>query len=136
MKSVGNSLWKNWMTLWEVTLAFMFGMFLFAILNVVSAGLLITVVTAGVCFAVLASFHYLLWGRGFTWMVIRRRPQRDSSPVDNVTPALDDFVIELNDQERKELMSLLENSTVQPGTDDRNAALRRHLLDKLRMFGA
>src|SRR5262249_24316677 len=78
--------------------------------------------------------QYWSWGRSASKQVASPR-----MPAQNPEDA---FVLELNDQERDELLHLLEEN-VQEGTrrseERRNgerAALRRNLLDKVRMFAA
>jgi hypothetical protein len=137
MNHLGKSYWKRWTTFWEVIFIFLVGMFLFAILYVVSAGLVITLAMAGACFIVLASIHYLLWGRGFSWAVLPERHDLESrSPAAGDAAHLDDFVVELNDSERKELMELVQHSLADAAPDAKTTAVRRELLNKLRMFGA
>jgi hypothetical protein len=122
------------MTFWEVMLAFALGIFLFAILDVISAGLFFTLVLGGVAFAVLASVHYLLWGREFSWTAKESQFQASRGRLIPEAPP-NEFAVNVSDAELRELIQLLEHSPAVAAADDKNAAMRRQLIDKLRMFG-
>jgi len=116
---------RQWMFFWNVVLTALFGLFLFMMLDIVSAGLLTTVITVGVFFVLFGIAHYFVWGRTMAQEEIRR-----ATPPSAATEA--PFVIELNDRERAELLRLLEQSRVNASAPE----IRRDLLQKVRMFGA
>ncbi|HMF19061.1 MAG TPA: hypothetical protein VKE98_17765 [Gemmataceae bacterium] len=109
-------------------MAVLLGIFLFVLFNIVSMGLLVTLITVGILFGVFGLGHYLWWGRP-----LKSRMSTQSPPVQPAEPA-DTFVVELTDEERAEPIQLLEQSSA--AGMSRSAALRRDLLSKLRMFGA
>ena len=137
MDQTGKTTWKRWLTFWEVVLAFVIGIVLFVILNILSAGILLMFVAVGVGFVALAAIHYLLWGQEFSWLVLRQHRYLEAQSHAHVEPThMDDFVVELNDSERTELLQILEHSLAEKTMDQKKTALRREMVEKLRMFGA
>ena len=107
-----------------------FWAFRVCIFNVVSAGLLVTVITVGVLFLIFAVVHYLIWGWFLSVPVTRRRQALRSTAETGAT-----FVVEFDDQERAELLRLLEQSLATKAGSTQQQ-VRRNLLEKLRVFGA
>ena len=144
MKTYRQTSWHTWIAMGDVVLAGLFGLFIFVLLNVVSLGLLVTLATVGVLFLIFGLAHYFVWGRVMTSPTTRLD---QSAPKDRpATSGL--FVFELNENERLELLRLLEESlppkdalsgepiVSKETRDSRKLSLRHNLVDKLRMFGA
>jgi hypothetical protein len=133
---------RAWFVGWDVMLAALAGMVIFFFLDVASLGVLGSAVTVAGIVAAVGLGHYLLWGRVFARRVIRER-QRFQDQARRLetseTEPPDEFLLELNDRERRELLQLLEQSLAGAagGREESNnsAAIRRVLQDKLRMFG-
>ena len=118
------------MFLWNVVLAALFGLMLFVMLDIVSAGLLTTLVTVGVFFVVGGLIRYGIWGRQMRTEVAQE--SRAARPENHHNGAT--FVVELTDRERAELLRMLEHS--RRASDAPVIDVRHALLDKIRMFGA
>jgi len=144
MKIYRQTSWHTWIAMGDVVLAGLFGLFIFVLLNVVSLGLLVTLATVGVLFLVFGLAHYFVWGR-----VMTSTPTHLGRSAVTDQPATSGlFVFELNENERLELLQLLEESLPPKNApsdepivsketrDSRKLSLRRNLVDKLRMFGA
>jgi hypothetical protein len=122
----------------DVVLAGMFGLFVFVLLNVVSLGLLVTLATVAGLFLVFGLAHYLIWGRTMQTPVT----QAGQPAVENGSNL--PYAVELTEDERLELICLLELSLPLKRAMNGNPAdwsepelaLRRTLLDRLRLFGA
>jgi hypothetical protein len=124
------------MLIGNIVLAVLFGLVATAILGLTTAGMVVTLVTVTLLFLVVGLLHFFLWGRSAV-------PERKRQGVEvvsrtEVQPA--DLVnVELTEEERLELIELLETSMSSPslasGTPRRQAE-RQALRQKLRMFGA
>ncbi|HZZ81855.1 MAG TPA: hypothetical protein VFE62_25365 [Gemmataceae bacterium] len=137
MNHVERPRWHRWLTFSEVAFAFAFGIFLFVLLNIASAGVLVTLITAGACFALLGAAHYFVWGQDFSRDVApaRRRVEREQALAERVESA-DKFLLSLNDEERRDLIQVLNRSLQHDAMDPGTRAARQELLNKVRMFGA
>jgi hypothetical protein len=133
----------------DVALAAVFGVVLFALLNIVTGGVLVSLLTTLAAMLLFGLGHYIFWGQVLSRTVAegsdkeqaRARPQGPTSAPDEVTLAL-------NERERLELLRVLEQSLAEqaararqpvPATDKRaqaDEALLRKLLEKIRIFGA
>jgi hypothetical protein len=138
----GNSRWKPRFIGWDVMLAVLAGGMIFFLLDVVSFGILISAVTVAGIVAAVGLGHYLLWGRVFGRGVVRETQQveaQDRGLETSGSKAPDEFLLALNNRQRKELLQLIEHSlpaaTGEKGSED-GSAIRRELQDTIRMFGA
>lgn len=134
---------KMWFVYWDVMLAPLAGVMIVFFLNVVSFGVLGSAVAVAAIVAAVGLGHYLLWGRVFARRVVRESQRLQDEvrrPETSETEPPDEFLLELNDRERMELLQLLEQSlgTVTQGREGSgdSAAIRRGLQDRVRMFGA
>jgi len=136
MNYVQHSPWRKWTVLWQVLFASLFAVVIFIGLNVLSAGIFLSMLTVSLAFAAFALAHYWIWGREMTHEVAGLpRPATETRPLGAVqSPPVVDIAIELSEPQRVELMQVLEQSL--PQVQGRQAALRREVLDKLRMYGA
>ena len=140
MKTVSKLPWQRWKSLWDVVLAVLAGIVVFILLDMVTGGLLNSVLIAAVAMAVVGLMHYFLWGRVLTrsdTLAARATTAIASSAASSVPD--DEIVISLDEPERAELLRLVEKSLAENspnGQVKQNAALDRQLADKLRMFGA
>jgi len=144
MKSIPQSFHRR-IAFWNVVFFALFALLIFVLLNVVSAGVMTSLITVGVLFLVFGSIHYIFWGRMMTAEVTKETGT--VRPGDQAR-SNDAFSVELTDQERLELTQLLEQSTASQalaneqamtGGDkqwDQKVARRRNLLERLRMYGA
>lgn len=127
-----NANWMKQMIFLEVLLAIVAAALIFTSLDVVSGGLLLSVLAVAGFLILLGLANYFLWGRralGQQCTFVFR--QAAAAPED-------DIVISLSEQERTELLRLL-NQTLSAGPaqrDTQRTALDRQLAEKLRMFGA
>lgn len=137
MHRIRTVLTARWIA-WDILLSAVFAAMVFVVLAIVSAGLLVSVVTIGVLFFVFGLVHYLLWGRAAP------RPELVSPQA--LEPGLarrpDDVLVPLDESERRELLHLLRSALAQsraapagPKTKDQIDMLRE-MRDRLRMFGA
>ena len=123
----------------DVVLAVIFGGVVFVFLGIVSAGILEPLITAAAIIALFALGHYLFWGR-----FMSRQTGAATAPPAQARQAApeDEFLLSLTEPERSELLQVLRDSLdsgkPQPGEPEeaKGVAIRRALLDKLRMFGA
>jgi len=143
VSTAGNAERRMWFGGWDVILAALAGVMIFVLLDVASFGVLGSAVTVAAIVAAFGLGHYLLWGRVFARRVGRervrfqgqvgRRETRETEPPD-------DFLLEVNERERMELLQVLEQSlaTVTEGREEGgdSAAIRRELQERIRMFGA
>ena len=143
LPTAGYSPWKTWFIGWDVMLAVLAGVVILFFLDVASFGVLGSAVTVAGIVAAVGLGHYLLWGRAFARRVVRERQrfQDQARRLETREPQPpDEFLLELNDRERMELLQLLEQSLAGTtgGREEGNnsAAIRRELQNKLRMFGA
>jgi hypothetical protein len=135
----GYTRWKMWFIGWDVMLAALAGVGIFIFLNVVSLGFLSSAVTVAGIVAALGLGHYLIWGRVFARGAAREMRQvQDQARLSETseTKPPDEFLLELNDRERMELLQLLELSLAGRAESGNSVAIRRKLQDKIRMFGA
>lgn len=131
-----NVRWKTQMVFLDVLLAVVAAACIFTSLDLVSGGLLLTVVIVAACLIVIGLVNYLVWGRRLErhYGLGFRRP----TPL----PPLDEIVVSLSERERIELLRLLSESlkkgdeTQRSQTEVERTAIDRELADKLRMFGA
>jgi hypothetical protein len=137
----GNRRWKSQFIGWDVMLAVLAAVMIFFLLDVVSFGILSTAVTVAGIVAAVGLGHYLLWGRRFGRGVVREMQQveaQNRGPETSGTEAPDEFLLALNDRQRKELLQLIGRSlpaaTGEGG--EHGSAIRRELRDALRMYGA
>jgi hypothetical protein len=140
--AAGNTPWKSRFIGWDVMLAVLAAVMIFFLLDVVSFGILSSAVTVAGIVAAVGLGHYLLWGRVFGRRVVRegqRVEAQDRELETSGTKAPDDFLLALNDRQRKELLQLIEHSlpaaTAGDGSED-GSAIRRELQDTIRMYGA
>jgi hypothetical protein len=143
LPTAGYTQWRAWFVGWDVMLAVLAGVVIFFLLDVASLGVLGSAVTVAAIVAAVGLGHYLLWGRVFARQVVReqQRVQDQARGLESSeTEPPDEFVLGLNDQERRELLQLLEQSlaaTTGVSEEGNNStAIRRGLQDKIRMFGA
>jgi hypothetical protein len=141
--TAGYAPWKTWFIGWDVMLAVLAGVVIFFFLDVASFGVLGSALTVAAIVAAIGLGHYLLWGRVFARGVLRERQrvQDQARRLETTkTEPPDEFVLELNDRERMELLQLLEQSLVETtaGREGRgeSAVIRRELQHRIRMFGA
>jgi hypothetical protein len=134
---------KMWFIGWDVMLAALAGAVIFFFLNVASFGVLGSAVTVAGIVAALGLGHYLIWGRVFAHGMAREMRQvQDQARLSETseTAPPDEFLLGVNDRERRELLQLLEQSLAGTtgGREESgdSAALRRKLQDKIRRFGA
>jgi hypothetical protein len=133
---------------WDVVLAVVAGVMIFVFLGVTSFGVLGSVLTVAGILAAFGIGEYLLWGRVLGREVARKTQRGQAQGLPDETSATqppDEFLLELNDRERMQLLQLLERS-LPPATgwpegswpegSENGAAIRRELRDRLRMFGA
>lgn len=128
--------WKTQIVSLEVLLAVVAAALIFTSLDLVSGGLLMTVIIVAVGLIVMGLVNYLVWGRrlqhqnGYAF--------RQPAPL----PPLDEIVVSLSERERTELLRLLGESlkkadeTQRSQSEAERTAIDRELADKLRMFGA
>jgi hypothetical protein len=128
---------------WDIVLAVFAGLMIFVFLGVASFGVLGSALTVAGILAAFGLGEYLLWGRVFGRRVVRETQPVQAqarSPKTSKTQPPDEFLLELNDRERMQLLQLLERSlppaTGRPERSENGAAIRRELRDRLRMFGA
>jgi hypothetical protein len=134
---------KRWFLGWDVLLAALAGGVTFFVLSIASLGILVSAVTVAAVAVAVGLGHYLLWGRMLARRVVRegqRFQDQAHRPEDSVTEPPDEFLLELNDRERMELLQLLEHSSAaatqgHEGSGER-LAIRRGLQERVRMFGA
>jgi hypothetical protein len=143
LPSAGYTQWKMWFIGWDVMIAALAGVVIFFFLNVVSLGLLSSAVTVAGVVAALGLGHYLLWGRVFARGAAREMQQvQDQAHFSETseTQPPDEFLLGVNDQERRELLQLLEHSLAGTtgGREESgdSTVIRRKLQDKVRRFGA
>jgi hypothetical protein len=143
LPTAGYTQWRAWFVGWDVMLAVLAGVVIFFFLDVASFGVLGSAVTVAGIVAAVGLGHYLVWGRVFARRVVRERQRfQDQARRLETSEAKppDEFLLELNDRERMELLQLLEQSLAGTtgGREEGNnsAAIRRELQDKVRMFGA
>jgi hypothetical protein len=140
------SVWKGRVLIfWEVLLALLFGGVLFVFLDLASAGIFTGLIIVLAVAAVVGLFHYLFWGREMLVDVASRRarvPQWTEPKVGTTVPG-HEFFVELNEDERRELLQLLEQAAKvtaikegAPAPAEPNGDMRRQLIEKLRMYGA
>ena len=127
---------------WDVVLAVVTGVMIAVFLGIASVGILGSMLTVVCILAAFGLGQYLLWGRILA-RAVARQTQRVQAEAQSFEPRPkqppDEFFLELNEQERMELLQLLERSlpaaTIEEGSGD-GAAIRRELRDRIRMFGA
>jgi hypothetical protein len=143
LPAAGYTQWKTWFIGWDVMLAVLAGVVIFFFLNVASLGVLTSALTVAGIVAAVGLGHYLLWGRVFAHGVVRekQRVQEQARQLETSEKAPpDEFLLGLNDRERRELLQLLKQSLAGAAGGREgsgvSAAIRRELQDKLRMFGA
>ena len=125
---------KKWLTLSDICLAFLGAVLVFSLLDIVTGGLLVSVAMAVAALVLVGVIQYWSWGR-----VASKQVVHPHVPTQNPQ---DEFVLELNDREREELLHLLEDNLPkgeQPSEEKLSGGrtgMRRNLLDKVRMFGA
>lgn len=123
---------KTQMVSLEVLLAIVAAALIFASLDIVSGGLLLSVVTIAGILIVVGLADYLLWGR--------RALARENAFLFSGKPVapLDEVVVSLTETERSELLRLVTQNlgNTAASVEPEQAALDRQLADKLRMFGA
>jgi len=129
--------WKTQIVSLEVLLAIVAAALIFTSLDIVSGGLLLTVVTIAGIMIVVGLAHYFVWGRH----ALARENAHFFSP--KPVALADEVVITLTESERSELLRLLTQNLVKgpvtdtsPAIEPERAALDRQLAEKLRMFGA
>jgi hypothetical protein len=138
----GNTRWKPQFIGWDVMLAVLAAVMLFFLLDVVSFGILSSAVTVAGIVAAVGLGHYLLWGRVLGRGVVRERQRveaQNRGPETSGTNAPDEFLLALNDRQRKELLQLIEHSLPAATGGERSedgSAIRRELQDAIRMYGA
>jgi len=120
---------RQWMFFWNIAFTALFGFFLFVMLDLVSFGVLTSLVTMAVLFVLFGVAHYAVWGQ----MLSNEVGPEPKAPAANQRVSTN-LVVEINDQERAELLKLLEQT--RNAADPRARAVRSELLDKIRMFGA
>jgi hypothetical protein len=138
LSTAGSHQWKTRFAGWDVMLAALAAMMIFVFLDVASLGILGSTVTVAAIVAAVGLGHYLLWGRAFERRVTGERQRlQDQAGRQSVreSESLDRFVLELTDRERMELLQLLAATEAHEGRED-SAAVRRTLLERIRMFGA
>lgn len=128
--------WRSWLILSDIVTGGLLGIFAFVVLDFLSAGVFTSIVTLCVLFFALGLVHYFLWGQSIPTRTQTVAPARMRTPL----------VVEIDDSERTELLHLLEGSLhlrtprdrreVEEEKSPEHAAVRRRLLDKIRMFGA
>jgi hypothetical protein len=108
-----------------------------------SAGVFMGLIIVLAAAAVVGLLHYLFWGREMLHGVAARRGQAPRWTEPQATVPGHEFFVELNEQERRELLQLLERSTAVTATKEATGSrteprrdLRRELIEKLRMYGA
>jgi hypothetical protein len=143
VSTAGNSERSMWFGGWDVILAVLAGVMIFVLLNIASFGVLGSAVTVAAIVATVGLGHYLLWGRVFARRVGRERMRfqvQAFRPETSETEAPDEFLLEVNERERMELLQVLEQSlaTLTEGREEGgdSAAIRRELQERIRMFGA
>jgi hypothetical protein len=129
----------------DVALAAASAACLFAVLIMATGGVLISWLTAIVAFVLFGMVNYLFWGHRLLKSVAgeRRRAMSQARLVRASNVSADEFILELNDAERAELMRTLEQSLADappavgaiPGAANEREAIRG-VLDKLRGYGA
>jgi hypothetical protein len=139
--------WKRQMLFGQLLLAIVFGVMIFVGLNIASAGILTSVLILGGFFVLFGLVQYALWGRALAEDTGASTPEiRGPKACVLKTGPTDEFSLGLNEQERRELLKILEQSVAEPRRsqpprreDEANKsrmAIRRELLDRLRMYGA
>ncbi len=129
-----------WLLFADVVLAGVFGAMVFVFLNIVSGGILITLVTVAVMFLVFGCIHYIVWGRAVSPAI----PAAEIRPFVREQMPQETIAVELTDEERQELIALLDrslnpalaNGKSTDANQDLHRARRRDLLERLRMYGA
>jgi len=127
--------WRSWLILSDILTGCLLGLFAFIVLDFLSAGVFTTIVSLCVLFFALGLVHFFLWGQSIPTRV------RPVAPTKR-----EPLVVEIDDSERLELLQLLEGSLhlrtpsvrreAEAERSPEHAAVRRRLLDKIRMFGA
>jgi hypothetical protein len=125
---------RKWLVMSDVLLAVVFGATLVLILDALSGGLLISVAMTSAFLAVTGLLHYWLWGRAMS---------RGTATFMAPSMIKDTFLVELNDDERVELLSLLKSALQgadavehAPKLNGNSMALRKSLAEKLQRYGA
>lgn len=97
---------------WDILLAFAFGVVIFAFLVMASSGVLVSVVVIVAAFGIFALFHFWIWGRTSLKTVAQDRPEEKTGDDKQAQAANleDEFTLVLNEQERTELIEVLEQS--------------------------
>jgi len=128
--------WKTQVVVLEVLLAIVAAACIFTSLDLVSGGLLFTVLIVAAGLIVTGLVNYLVWGRRLER--VHGYAFRQTAPL----PSLDEIVVALSERERIELLRLLHESlnrnaeTQRSQAERERTAIERQLADKLRMFGA
>lgn len=122
--------WRNRNLFWQLFGAVIVGALLFAILNVASAGILVSIATVAIFFGAIAVVHYLTWGRSMDEEAIGPHPQ-EWAKTEPIEPR---FNLELSDDERAELLRIIERAAdhESAAVSDTRTALQKVLRDKLR----
>ena len=124
--------WTAPMLYLDVVLAIIVGAFIFAFLDMVSGGLLITVLTVAGGIVVIGLVNYFVWGKREVSSLGMQVPAQVPAAVPE-----DEFVLNITERERIELLRLLTQSLKQgQPTLPEQATIDQQLADKLHMFGA
>ena len=124
--------WTAPMLYLDVVLAIIVGAFIFAFLDMVSGGLLITVLTVAGGIVVIGLVNYFVWGKREVSSLGMQVPAQAPAAVPE-----DEFVLNITERERIELLRLLTQSLKQgQPTLPEQATIDQQLADKLHMFGA
>jgi hypothetical protein len=148
MNSQANTRRWSWQFFWQVVLAAVAGVVIFAFLSFASAGVLASAVTATVLPLIALGFlQYFLWGRALLASVAPERRQAEVQVRRERTSAtpVDEFPLLLNDRERIELLNVLEetlartsapSSAAVTGNSRFREEVLRELRDRLRGYGS